>query len=362
MINNNSIKNIMLLVPRMNIGGAESHVAMLAPLLVQKGYNVIVVSGGGKLAQSLSTKGIKQVFLPLRLSTDFAAFCLKFIIKKYHINLIHAHSAAAGISAMKCKIKYYPSLPVVYTAHGIFGNIKEKLLLKCDKIIAVSNFVRQAAIKNGVSSDKITTIYNGIDTKKFISNNNRSTIRNKYAIPQNVFCPIIISRIKNLHNKGHQHLIDIFANYASAKDWHLLIIGTGKGKWQLRWQIFKNGLSNRVHFLGHKPDVENYLSAADAVVLPSYFETFGLVLAEGMAAQLPAIAYDVGGINEIINTNTTGFLVSYGDTASLSRKLNDLSKDKLLREKMGISARNDVKYRFSTEKMLTSIIDIYSSF
>ncbi|WP_196594381.1 glycosyltransferase family 4 protein [Pectinatus sottacetonis] len=360
MINNHSTVNILLLVPRMNIGGAESHVAMLAPLLVLKGYNVIVASGGGKLAETLSRQGIKQVFLPLRLSTYLAARCLKHLIKKYHINLIHAHSAAAGISAMKCKIKYYPSLPVIYTAHGIFGNAKEKLLFKCDRIIAVSRFVREAAIQKGVDPDKIITIYNGIDTKKFSPQSNRSILRKKYAIPQDAFCPVIISRIKNLHNKGHQHLLDILTHYSDARDWHLLIIGTGKGRWQLRWQIWKNNLSAKVHFLGHKQDVENYLAAADIVVLPSYFETFGLVLAEGMAAQLPAVAYDVGGISEIIKDNTTGFLVPYGNIPQLYKKLYTLAADKPHRLKMGINARIDVKNRFSTSVMVKSIISIYN--
>lgn len=351
--------NILLLVPRMNIGGAETHVAMLAPLLQKNGNNVIVVSGGGQLANDLARRGIKQIFLPLRLSTDLAAFLLRFIIKKYNIDLIHAHSAAAGITAVKCKIKYMPWLPVIYTAHGIFGNAKEKILLKCDKIITVSQFVYKKAIEVGSDPSKTKTIYNGIDTQKFSPKHNKSFLREKYGIPLDAFCLVIVSRIKNLHNKGHQHLINILTNYECAKNWHLIVIGTGKGKYSLYYQILKNNLFSRVHFLGHKTDIENYLDAADVIVLPSYFETFGLSIAEGMAMKKPAVAYDVGGTKEVIKDKQTGFLIPYADDDKLCLRLQQLSTDKDLRLRLGTAAEEDVKMRFSPTKMIKEIIDLY---
>ncbi len=351
--------NIMLLVPRMNIGGAESHVAMLAPLLQKNGYNVIVVSGGGQLADKLAANGITQIFLPLRLNTGLAAYFLRRIIKKYHIDIIHAHSAAAGITAMKCKLNYHLNLPVIYTAHGAFGNLQEKILLDCDKIIAVSQCVRQVALDNGAAAKKVQLIYNGIDTERFRPHDNRNELRKYYAIPDDAFCMAIIARIKNLRNKGHQHMLDLLTNYQTAANWHLLIIGTGNAKWHLRYQIWRHGLSRRVHFIGHKPDVENYLSAADAVVLPSRFETFGLVLAEGMSMQKPAAAYDVGGINEVITNNITGFTVPYGDDKLLCQKLSQLSADKSLCAQMGQAARQDIITRFSPTKMLTEISSLY---
>lgn len=352
--------NILIIVPRMNIGGAESHVAMLAPLLKNKNHNVIIASGGGKLAQKLAADNIRQLYLPIRLSTSFAAFRLKHIIKKYHIDIIHAHSGAAGIAAMKYKQQYNPAMPVIYTAHGLFGgNEKEKILLQCDKIIAVSRCVHDTAIENGCSPAKVTIIYNGIDTAKFIPQNNRNLLRQEYNIPTDAFCLAIVARMKNLRNKGHQHLFDIFTDYAEKENWHLLAIGTGKAKWRFRYLLWKNNLNTKIHFLGHKADVENYLAAADSVVLPSRFETFGLVLAEGMSMEKPAIAYNVGGTSEVITPNQTGFLIPYGDKKKFYDKIKLLADNYKLCQKMGQAARIDIINRFSPEKMLTELIAVY---
>ena len=82
------------MVPRLNIGGAETYTAMVAENLQKRGYNVHIASGGGLLADKLSRKGIKNSWLPMRFSTDISAFLLKHIVKKYsrdrNINIIIA--------------------------------------------------------------------------------------------------------------------------------------------------------------------------------------------------------------------------------------------------------------------------------
>lgn len=353
--------NILLLVPRMNIGGAESHVTMLARLLHKAGHQVIVASGGGALANELAKEGIKQIYLPVRLSTSLAAFFLRFIIKKYHIELIHAHSAAAGIAAVKYKLKCAPHFPVIYTAHGLFGNEKEKLLLQCDKIIAVSRYVRQVALENGAKPQKVQIIYNGIDSEKFapVDKITSTILRHTLHIPKTAFCLAITARIKNMRNKGHAHLLDILATHVGAAHWHLLIIGTGKGKWQLMQRIKKLKLNKRVHLLGHKSDIEHYLPAADVIVLPSYFETFGLVLAEGMAMGKPAVTYAVGGTPEIIDDGKTGYLIKYGDKEAFYQKLHYLALHPDTITSMGEAARLEIKERFSEHVMFSKILQVY---
>lgn len=96
------------------------------------------------------------------------------------------------------------------------------------------------------------------------------------------------------------------------------------------------------------------------MVLPSYFETFGLVLAEGMAMQKPAIAFNVGGISEVISDKETGFLVKYNDDDDLVNKINILAQDKDLCSKMGINARKKVEKDFANQIMIKKIIEIYN--
>ena len=356
------MKNILLLVPRLNIGGAESYVALVARSLKLLGYNVYLASAGGALATKLQQEGIKHFFLPIRLSKYISGILLKRIIKKYNIEIIHANSEAAGIVAVKTRQKYNLDIPIVYTAHGVLPAKVKDIINQVDKIIAVSNFSREAAIKEGFSANKIEVVYNGVDIDKFKPHEEkRNLLRKKYNIPQDAFTMIIVSRIKNLRNKGHQHLLNVLSEYEVSKYWHLVVIGKGKGLGSLKQKIKEYNLQDRVHLLGHKTDVENYEDMADVVVLPSYFETFGLVLAEGMAMEKPAVAFKVGGVPEVIEDNKTGFVVDYDNDDELVEKLAILAKNPDLCKQMGINARKKVVKDFANEIMIKKLEVIYDS-
>ncbi len=356
------MKNILLLVPRMNIGGAESYVALVARSLKLLGYNVYLASAGGALATKLQQEGIKHFFLPIRLSKYISGILLKRIIKKYNIEIIHANSEAAGIVAVKTRQKYNLDIPIVYTAHGVLPAKVKDIINQVDKIIAVSNFSREAAIKEGFSANKIEVVYNGVDIDKFKPHEEkRNLLRKKYNIPQDAFTMIIVSRIKNLRNKGHQHLLNVLSEYEVSKYWHLVVIGKGKGLGSLKQKVKEHNLQDRVHLLGHKTDVENYEDMADVVVLPSYFETFGLVLAEGMAMEKPAVAFKVGGVPEVIEDNKTGFVVDYDNDDELVEKLAILAKNPDLCKQMGIQARKKVAKDFANEIMIKKLKEIYKS-
>lgn len=356
------MKNILLLVPRLNIGGAESYVALVARSLKLLGYNVYLASAGGALATKLQQEGIKHFFLSIRLSKYISGILLKRIIKKYNIEIIHANSEAAGIVAVKTRQKYNLDIPIVYTAHGVLPAKVKDIINQVDKIIAVSNFSREAAIKEGFSANKIEVVYNGVDIDKFKPHEEkRNLLRKKYNIPQDAFTMIIVSRIKNLRNKGHQHLLNVLSEYEVSKYWHLVVIGKGKGLGSLKQKVKEHNLQDRVHLLGHKTDVENYEDMADVVVLPSYFETFGLVLAEGMAMEKPAVAFKVGGVPEVIEDNKTGFVVDYDNDDELVEKLAILAKNPDLCKQMGIQARKKVAKDFANEIMIKKLEEIYKS-
>jgi len=355
------LKNILLIVPRLNIGGAETYVAAVALGLKKRGFNVVAASGGGILAKSLERQGIKHCFLPVRANAALAAYLLKKIIKKNHIDLVHANSAAAGIVAVK--VKQELNIPVLYTAHGVFGhNAKEMTLNDCDRIICVSEFVRQYAIEKGFSPEKLLTIYSGIDLHKFQPDLKKvQMIRKNIGIPEDSFTIAIVSRIKNLRNKGHADILRIFESYEGAKNWHLMVIGKGKGQWRLQYHVWKNKLGKRVHLLGHLVNVQDILDGADAVVLPSKFETFGLVLAEAMAMEKPVVTYAVGGTPEVIDDQHTGFLVEKDNVDELYEKLAALDNDRTLCQGMGRQGRIWVQKNFSSAVMMDNIIQLYQT-
>ena len=352
-------KKILLVVPRFNIGGAESYVMTIALALQKLGHTIFVASGGGMLVERLNAVHIQHFFVPIRLNAQLAATLLKRIVIRHEIEIIHANSAAAGIAAVL--VKRDLGIPVVYTAHGVFGhNPAEMTLNECDKMICVSEFVRRSAQSRGFTAEKLITIYNGIDIDKFHpKKENNIRIRNQYDIPQAAFTIAIVARIKNLRDKGHGDLLSVLSQHPDAKDWHLLIIGKGKALWKLKYQAWRLGIRERVHLAGHIVDVQDILDGVDVVALPSQFETFGLVLTEAMAMEKPIVTYAVGGTPEVLENGKEGFLVEKNNINALGERLNFLAGHQLERCSMGKAGRQRVIECFTSEKMMKQVLRVY---
>lgn len=351
------MKNILLMVPRLNMGGAETYTYQLAKLLKYRGYNVVVASGGGALSADLKKFGIATAYLPMRLSTSLAAFWLRFIVKKYKIDLIHANSSAAGITAVK--YARHRNIPVIFTAHGVVSGEEASYLRHCTEIIAVSDFLKEQLISQKIPAEKITRIYTGIDTRHFDPDKVKGISKIDFKIPLQAFTMIQIARVRNLRNKGHEIILDIMANYTFARDWHLIVVGEGSGFHKLQNAVKHLKLEHRVHLVGQQNHVEAYTKTADVVVSPSRFETFGLALAEGMAMAKPGVAFDVGGVKEIIKPGETGYLSAYPNAHEFAEALYKLAQDPVAAKAMGLAAREDIINRFPVQGMIQEILKIY---
>lgn len=355
------MKKILFLVPRMNIGGAETYVYTVAVEMKKRGYDVYLASGGGQLADKLEEMGVKTFWLPIRHFWSLSAWLLERIIKKYDIDIIHANSGAAGLVATR--VKRAIGIPVVYTAHGIFGNPEREYIIdELDTIVCVSEYVRQHSIKTGFNPNHLIVRYSGIDTEKFhIDEATRTQLRKQFGFDDNTLVLAVVSRIKNLKDKGHQHLLNILANYASKDNWKLLIIGKGLGVPKLKKEIMSKGISDKVIYLGHKTDVNRWLNAADIMVLPSKFETFGLVLAEGMAMGKPAVAFSVGGTPEVIKDGETGFLVEKDNEKEMYEKIKILDDNRVMLNEFSSNGIKWVQDNFTNTKMADDLEEIYKS-
>ena len=354
------MSRILLLVPRMNIGGAETYVYTVAKELHSRGvYEIFIASGGGKFADKLEEIGVKTVFLPVRLNRSLAVFLLKRIIKKHKIDLVHANSGDAGVVA--AYLKKYIDIPVIYTAHGIFGNMEREYVIDTvDRIICVSNFVRERAISQGFTPEKLLTKYCGVDTKIFSPNAQfRTELRREYGISDATLVLAIVSRIKDLNHKGHKALLEMFNKYANQDDWKLVVVGKGNGLPKLKYKIKQAGLQDKIICLGHRTDVERVLNMCDIYVSPTWFETFGLAIAEGMAVGKPAVAYEVGGTPEVINDGKSGFLVKYNDVKDMYEKIKYLDINRDVLEMMYKQSREWVLDNFTIDAMVDGLEDVY---
>ena len=353
------MSKILFLVPRMNIGGAETYVYTLAMELHKRGEEVFIASAGGKLADKLAQLGIKTFFLPVRFSKMLSGYLLLRILKKYKIDILHANSGAAGEVAAWIKSKL--NIKVVYTAHGVFGNFEREYIIdRCDKIICVSNYVKQHALELGFTKDKLVTLYTGIDSKKFTPNPEvRKLLRQQYGIDDDTLVLGIVSRIKNFKQKGHGDLLDLFSSFPEAKSWKLIVVGKGNGLIPFKLKAKKLGLENNIICLGHRTDVEYVCNAIDILVLPTMMETFGLVIAEAMALGKPAVVYSVGGTPEVVVDGKTGYLIEHKNITAMYKAIKKLADNKKLLEAMGQNASQWVRSSLELEKFIDNIETVY---
>lgn len=351
---------ILLVVPRLNIGGAESYVVTTAQGLLRRGYHVVVASWGGQWVAQLTATGIAHYLVPIRLNAYLASLFLQRIIIKEQIQLVHANAAAAAEAALQaCQRE---KLPLVYTAHGVFGHTRAELqLAQAERIICVSECLRNLVIEKGVAPEPLRTVYNGIDYQHFAPDAAcRYAVRSKFGFQEDELVLGIVSRIKNIEDKGHADILRMLAAYKQQQRWRFLVVGKGRGENALLDLARQLGVEERLVMAGHHTDVSPFIQAMDVMLLPSKFETFGLVLVEAMAAGKPVIGYKIGGIPEAIAHEETGFVIPPGDIEEMYTRLQWLAEEPLRRQTMGLRGVERVKSLFSQEKMLNELEGIYA--
>lgn len=357
------VTNLLLVVPRLNIGGAESYVYQLAKQLKAMNYNIYVASWGGLLANELKNIGIIHYKVPIRLHKGFAAMMLEKIIRRHNIQLVHANSGAAGKAvALACM---RANIPWVYTAHG-WLNFKEQQsdIAQAQRIICVSNYLKNRFLTEGyLDPEKLVTIYNGIDTTTYSptpENSSKGTwLREKWGVTKSEFLLGIVSRVARLNMKGHMDLLDILKNYEETRNWKLVIIGKGKYVPILKYKAWKYGIYDRIIFAGHHTDMPAALSAIDVMAFPSKLETFGLAAAEAMAMEKSVVTYAVGGLPEVINDKSTGYLVEKNNIESFYEALYLLYNNTNLRKEFSLNSREKVIEAFSYEQTTNQLTKLY---
>ncbi len=250
---------------------------------------------------------------------------------------------------------------------------KLKLIGNADLLIANSKKTKEFLVTGGVSQDKIRLIYNGVDINKFDSERFNCVVsKEKLGISEN---QKVITAIGQIYpRKGISFFIKALkipelnegilqGKLSKVK---FFIVGEDPTPNQHNLTLLKSlvsemNLENVVDFLGYRIDIPEILAATDIFVLPSLEEPFGRVLIEAMAMKLPVIATNVGGIPEIIEEGKNGFLVPAQNPTALAEKLLILLKDDKMRQEFGLTGRRIVEEKFTLEKHVEQIENIYKS-
>ena len=359
---------ILYVVTSAGFGGASMHVLQLMRYFTTQGFEIGLVSAPEpRLLREAEKLGVRLFVNPyfvrrLHIFNDIRAFVpVKKAIKEFSPDIIHAHSTKAGLIA-----RFWSAVlnvkPIIFTAHGwaftegreywkrfLLAQIEKLAGYVTDKIICVSEFDRKLALKFKVArEDKLVVIHNGVDPNEFFK------ISRDYRKSSNEVIVTFVGRLAP--PKDLLLLIDAIKLVPEIK---LQIVGDGELRQQVEGYIFKNALRDRVILLGERFDIPKILAESDIFVLPSRWEGLPLTIIEAMMSGLPVVATRVGGIPELVDDGVNGYLVPSRDVNALAKAIRKLVSDVELRERMGKAGREKAIEKFTLDKMLSKIAQVY---
>lgn len=343
-----------------SFGGGERYVTDLTKSLIARGHDLyLAVRPQSPLPRHLQLPPEKILTLPLRNAIDVqSAHELERYVRRRGIEVVHAHmardySVAAYATRRNRETKF------VATRHVLFqlSRIHRHTLARATRVIAVSEAVaRELRAQRILSESQIAVIPNGVDVDRFdraLANFDRFQFLRSVGLPPDCTLVGSIGELRTL--KRHD---DFIRAAALIPDAHFVLAGVGEIRKQLEDLVVELGLKDRFHFLGWVDEVEKLLGALDVFVSASETESFGLVIAEAMAAGTVVVATETEGAKEVIEDRQTGILVPIGDVPRIAAAITAVLSDYHRRD-MGARAKEAAKAKFSLKRMVDEIEKIY---
>jgi glycosyltransferase involved in cell wall biosynthesis len=307
--------------------------------LDKKRFNVIFIyiSGYGVEKNLLKEAGYKVFYLSNIQRINTFRFSILFrlvrILKEHNVDIIHCHRHKSMVYGTIAAV--LAKTPVVLShVHGLdrTRNMGRRLLnfflfKRVNRIIGCARSVREDVLKNNwsVPREKISVLENSVDYERFADVSiSKEDAKRILGLPSDAFVFGTIGRLTP--TKGQLYLIEAFAKVKQKLPKSmLLLIGDGRLENVLRAEASKTGFGKSIHFFGWRTDIPQILKALDVFVLSSLAEGTTRAILEAMAAGVPCVATEVGGIQEIIIGNNVGLLVPPKDENALAEAMITLA-------------------------------------
>ena len=289
------------------------------------------------------------------------------IISHGSFQLIHTHGYFADIIGII--VSKMMRIPLISTCHGYISNDKnlvlynrlDQMLLRfSDKIIAVSEQIKEDLEKSGIKESKITVIQNAVQNiyNAETYKKNRQKKRLDFAIKDREFIIGFAGRLSD--EKGVKYLIEAGVHLLKTMIPYMIwIIGDGPKRQELEDMVKMKGLEEKIVFIGFQTNIEEWLPAIDVFVLPSLTEGTPMALLEAMAFGLPVIASDVGGIPKIINSGNNGILVPAANADKIKDAISMIWEYDSLRSKISGIAKKTIRSHFNINEWVKKIESVY---
>lgn len=316
------------------------------------------------LIKEAQRSGIDAALVPSRGKFDFRTVReLHRLLIENQAQILHAHGYKADfighLASKDLKVKKITTLHGWWLGKSLklkFYNLLDYwAIYRFDKVIAVSEPIREALIKKRFSEDKVTYIPNGVDFER-IRTADGQRIRDELKIDKSA---IVIGTVGRLSKeKGHKYLLE------ATKDLpHIILLIVGGGPLQNQLENYADvlGIKERVIFTGFRQDTYDFIAAMDIFALPSLSEGIPLVILEAASLGKPIVASSVGGIPTVLKNKETALLVEPKDAAELSQAIKRLIEDRNLKEEIGLKAQRLCREHFSAEIMAQEYAKVYEA-
>ena len=357
------------------IGGMQNHTASLTRCLDQHGIRQTVVTSrlaAPRGSRLLGTATVHRTGVPLRRFRQLWALTALPVVlgAARDVDLVHAHQgedlAALPLARLAARRHGCPLVVTVHTSVGhtlrgrslrarllrrLGGLVERSALRRADAVVVLTERTAAALRADGVPADRVLVNPSGFDPTIF------------GGAADDVFPGVPRPRIgyvgRLAPQKRPDRLVEAFGRMREKAS--LVIVGDGPDRALVRRLVAASPARDRITELGFvdHASVPSVLASLDVLVLPSAYEEMGSVLTEAMAAGLPVVASDVGGIPEVVRDGETGLLVPPGDVDALARALDRLVADPELRRRLAAGAR-DRAGRYAWPFLAQRVADVYA--
>jgi N-acetyl-alpha-D-glucosaminyl L-malate synthase BshA len=293
------------------------------------------------------------------------------VILKHDLDLLHVHyaipHASAAFMAKQILLKKGRNIPVITTLHGtditLVGRDKtyEPVVTfsinESDAITAVSQNLKEETYRSFAIEKDIQVIENFVDNSRY--NKKPIDAFRKVIAPNDEKILIHASNFRKI--KRMKDVIHIFANVHEKLPSKLLLVGDGPERRSAEDLVRKLGVQDDVRFLGKQEQIEEILLVSDLFLLPSEYESFGLAAMEAMAANVPVISSDAGGLPEININGETGYMAAVGDVKTMSEQAIHILSDNELLQRFRTNAKAQAM-KFDLHNIVPQYEKLYGRF
>ena len=373
---------VLQVIPKLGYGGAETGCYDIAHYLPENNCGSFIATSGGELLKFIDKKKVKIIKLPVHSKNPLIMFvnflALIGVILINNITIVHARSRApAWACFLAAKITGRKFVTTFHGTYNFSSKIKKfynSVMVRSDLIIAGSNFIFSHIKENYTkyldAKKKLLVIFRGINVDYFDPttklDSDEKKLLKEWQIEKDKKIILLPGRLTGW--KGQEvfieavNLVNIELGYEA---FFAVILGSDQGRDLYKKKLIRlteqHRLVNQVKFIDHCKDMALAYKVSDIVVSASIEpEAFGRVAVEAQSMERPIIASNIGGSNETIIDEKTGFLFESNNAKSLSKKiLKILSMDEASLQSIGKDGRKNIIQKFNVEKMCFSTYSEY---